>query len=512
MHPSTIITPTEAQGILNTGMICASNTVAVSGASSGVTSATAQNATMRVLKTATGTTTVIKTEVTASGLPGQQISLANRPVLDKQRKDLPAQVGSKVIVSPNISAGQLIPLESLLQKQGVTTATSNSSGNVNTFLKIAGTNKSGQQFLQFTTSSSAAISGTSTSAANVSSISGNTSSLGTLGHQYTILPPTRNIISVASTVGSSRQTNLPLTIVSSSESNVADALQPGASIIVANKKGSASEVNATGDSLLSQVSTSPPGKQVQQGSKVKLLATTQNRKSFTSSPIASTTTIQPQNTVFNTKTSLATTDLLNAKIIGVRNIASTKLKTTSSLSLMNGGGLNIAHLGGKPVIIANNSSIAANQGITVSTAHLHNNSVNKSSPTSAMLLTTNANSGNLILGRQNSTEVTGILQYPRQTVQKQQQIISSGGTAVILTPTTSTSNTQLRTLGVEEKTFVKISSTNTDVSTNAAGGTAQPQRVLLSQPIIIPSDVNKASNAINLKQLKVIPISKQPKQ
>uniref|UniRef100_A0A182KBY1 Uncharacterized protein n=1 Tax=Anopheles christyi TaxID=43041 RepID=A0A182KBY1_9DIPT len=595
MHPSTILTSTEAQGILNASTMCTANTVTISGANNVGSSTTAQNATMRVLKTATGTTTVIKTEVTASAAPVQQLSQGIRhQLLDKHRKESSAQVGSKVIVTPNISTGQLIPLESLLQKQGVTATANNSPGGVNTFLKITGTNKTGQQFLQFTTSSNAATSGSSTSASNVSSNSG--TPIGSVGHQYTIVPQARNIISVASAAGTGRQTKLPLTIVSSSEQN--DTFQSAASIIVANKKANVSEVNATGDSgtsLVTQMTNSPVGKQVPQGTKVKLLATTQSPKSFSSGPIASSTTIQPQNTVFNTKTSPAPTDLLNAKIIGVRNIASTKLKGTSSLSLMNAGGLNIAHIGGKPVIIANNSAIGTN--------HLHNNSVNKGTPAGTMLLTANTNSNNLVLGQQNSNAASlsglpstarresactniangipgqiqtvmirnnllkvqsvpsttanklshhktiaagsggnsgttsGIntststiiasagrstqlhqqphdaqVQYSQQNTQKHQQIISSGGTAVILTPNIPTSNAQLNTTGADEKPFVRLHSS--DIANNSDGGPqrTQSQRIVLSQPIMIPADVNKSGNAFNFKRVKVIPISKQPKK
>ena len=72
---------------------------------------------------------------------------------------------------------------------------------------------------------------------------------------------------------------------------------------------------------------------------------------------------------------------------------------------MNTGGLNIAHIGGKPVIIANNAAIGTNQGITVSTSHLHNNGVNKGTPAGTMLLTSNTNSISPALEQQNSNDM-----------------------------------------------------------------------------------------------------------
>uniref|UniRef100_A0A182QN74 Uncharacterized protein n=1 Tax=Anopheles farauti TaxID=69004 RepID=A0A182QN74_9DIPT len=222
MHPSTILTSTGAQGILNTGTVGSGSALTmVSSASIGATTTIPQNHTMRVLKTGTGTTTVIKTEMAANSPTMHQLSQGQPSAhqgLEKTRKDSPAaQVGSKVIVTPNISGGQLIPLESLLQKQGITATATNVPGGGNTFLKIAGTTKSGQQqFLQFSTGHNASGVVTSTTANNVSTIG----AVAGGGHQYTILPQGRNIISVASTTPS-RAANLPITIVSSSETGVA---------------------------------------------------------------------------------------------------------------------------------------------------------------------------------------------------------------------------------------------------------------------------------------------------
>nr|XP_040232231.2 uncharacterized protein LOC120955428 isoform X2 [Anopheles coluzzii] len=604
MHPSTMLTSIEPQGMLNASTLCGANTVTISGTNNIGSPASTPNSTMRVLKTATGTTTVIKTEVTPSGLSEKLLSQGTRHhVLDKHRNDLTAHVGSKVIVTPSISTGQLIPLESLLQKQGVTPTTNSSTGGLNTFLKITGTNKTGQQqFLQFTTSSNAASSITSTSASNVLSNSG-TTSLGSVRQQYTILPQSRNIISVASTSRTSRKNNIPLTIVSSQDSN--ESLPSAASLIVGNKKGNVTEVNTIDDTVPSPPVHSPSEKQIPQ---VKLLTTAQSPKSFSSGAITSTTTIQPQNNISKTKTSLDNTDLLNAKIIGVRNIASTKLKGTSSLSLMNTGGLNIAHIGGKPVIIANNAAIGTNQGITVSTSHLHNNGVNKGTPAGTMLLTSNTNSISPALEQQNSNDMnvpglpstarrenactnsvipgqiqtlmirnnllkvqsvpptalnklsqhttisagsvgasgagSGVktsttpitvcagrcttaqsrqqqqtqeaqTQYPQQTPQKQHQSkqLGSAGSAILFTPHVAANNKPLGAMSMEDKSFVKIQSSSTEISNNADGGSqkVQSQRIVLSQPTIA-SDLNVAGNALNFKRLKVIPISKQSKQ
>uniref|UniRef100_A0A182SVD1 Uncharacterized protein n=1 Tax=Anopheles maculatus TaxID=74869 RepID=A0A182SVD1_9DIPT len=224
-----------------------------------------------------------------------------------------------MLVNSTINSGQLIPLESLLQKPGITGAANNSTG-INTILKLAGTTKTGQQFLQFGT----------------------------------------------------------------------ESFRSGSSIIVANKKGNLGEINATtaesNAAFLSHIASSPTAKLVQQGTK-------------------------QQSSVFSSKTSLPSTvnvsgEFLNAKIIGVHNIGTAKVKGASSLSLMNANSLNIAHIGGKPIIIANNSSIGTNQAITVSTAHLSTNSgTTKSSPSSPMMFTANSNSSSHVMGQPNACNV-----------------------------------------------------------------------------------------------------------
>uniref|UniRef100_A0A182N8Y3 Uncharacterized protein n=1 Tax=Anopheles dirus TaxID=7168 RepID=A0A182N8Y3_9DIPT len=409
MHPSTILTSTGAQGILNTSSMGAGGALTVtSSAGIGTSSVNPQSHTMRVLKTATGTTTVIKTEVAANSPAMHQLSQGQsaHQGLEKVRKDShAAQVGSKVIVTPNLSAGQLIPLESLLQKQGITATATNSPVGGNTFLKIAGTTKSGQQqFLQFSTSHNVSSAVTSTSATNVPTISAVASG----GHQYTILPQGRNIISVASTAAS-RPANLPITIVSSPDSK---SLPSATAIIVPNKKGTLGETNAssgTSASLLTHAASTTVGRQhVQQGTKVKLLTTTPSPVvSFSTASLVSAAQQQQPNAVFTPKSALSTAvggEFLNAKIIGVRNVAASKLKGTSSLSLMNAGNLNIAHIGGKPVIIASNSGVGTNQSITVSTAHFNNTNSSKCTTAGGMVVATSANCSNILLDQQTPNE------------------------------------------------------------------------------------------------------------
>ncbi|XP_050072597.1 nuclear factor related to kappa-B-binding protein [Anopheles maculipalpis] len=583
MNPSTtILTTSEGHGTLNPGTAVA---VTVSNNPGTVTPSAVKNATMRVVKTASGATTVIKTEV-ARGSSAQQIAQINSNLSS-------GQINSKMLVNSNISAGQLIPLESLLQKPSITGTTNNAGGGVNTILKLAGTTKAGQQFLQFGTGSN-----TVSSVTGKSITGGSSSAVVSVGHQYTVLPQTRNIISVASTASGIRPTNLPVTIVSSSKSG--ECFQPGGgSIIVTSRKGNLSEINPTtagsATSFLSHIASSPTAKLVQQGTKVKLLTTTtHNPNAFGTGPAASVS--QQQSTVFSPKTSLPSTvnvsgEFLNAKIIGVHNIGSAKVKGASSLSLMNANSLNIAHIGGKPVLIANNASIGANQAITVSTAHLSSNSgASKSTPSSSMVFTANSNNNSHVLGQPNAANVqtvstattgreisrtnvvggipgqiqtvllrnnvlkvqtvpstsasklahqpsiasvsvgssgiasginaaaagttliattggrcttvqskTALQQQPK--VQKQPQTISSGGTGVILTPNIPTSSITIEGTVVE---------TNAEIANNSdtVSQRTQSPRVVLSQPIIIPSDVQKSATSINLKRLKVIPISK----
>ncbi|XP_053665178.1 mucin-12 [Anopheles marshallii] len=585
VSPSTILTSTAVHGMANAGTTSTGTAVAVTVSSNTgtITSSTAKNATMRVLKTATGSTTVIKTEVTR-GPSVQQLSQSNaHHGLETLRKDPSPQVSSKLIVHPNINTGQLIPLESLLQKPGIGGTVNNSPGSVNTILKLTGTTKSGQQFIQFGTSANLTNSSTSKPTTNLSSASSGVTTVGSVAHQYTILPQTRNIISVASTSTTNRPTNLPLTIVSSS-SESSETFQPGGSIIVSNKKGNLSEVNSSSDS--------PTAKLMQQGTKVKLLTTTpHNPNSFGSGPAVSAS--QQQSSGCNAKTSVPSTvnvsgEFLNAKIIGVRNITAAKLKGTSSLSLMNANALNIAHIGGKPVLIANNTTVGTNQGITVSAA--------KSGPSSAMLLTGNASCNGLVLGQQNASSVpvpgtsstTGreimrtnvvsgipgqiqtvllrnnvvkvqtmppntttklshqqsivsgtvsssginpvattliatagrcttaqiksqLQQQQHQKSQKKQQTISTGGTSVILTPNIPPNPMTLGTTVGEEtlsNSFIKLQSSNAEITNNAAS-VSQTSRVVITQPIIIPSDVQKSGSPINVKRLKVIPVNKQ---
>ncbi|XP_052894116.1 uncharacterized protein LOC128301590 [Anopheles moucheti] len=585
MSPSTIITSTDIHGMANTGTLNTGTAVAVTVSSSAgtITPSSSKIATMRVLKTATGSTTVIKTEVTR-GPSVQQLSQSNaHHGLETLRKDPSSQVSSKLVVNPNINTGQLIPLESLLQKPGIGATVNNSPGGVNTILKLAGTTKTGQQqFIQFGASANLTNSSTSPSITNLPSANSGVTTVGSVAHQYTILPQTRNIISVASTSATNRPTNLPLTIVSSSTES-SETFQPGGSIIVSNKKGNLSEVNPSSDS--------PTTKLMQQGTKVKLLTTTaHNPNSFASGPAVSAS--QQQGSGCNTKTSVPSTvnvsgEFLNAKIIGVRNITAAKLKGTSALSLMNANGLNIAHIGGKPVLIANNATVGPNQGITVSAA--------KSGPSSAMVLTGSNSCNSLVLGQQNATSVTvpgassttgreimrtnvvsGITgqiqtvllrnnllkvqtvppntanklshqqaivsgtvcssginpaattliattnrcttaqaksqlqQQQQQKSQKQQQTISTGGASVILTPNVPPNSMTLGTTVGEEtltNSFVKLQSSNAEITNNTTSA-PQTSRVVITHPIIIPSDVQKSGSSINLKRLKVIPISK----
>ncbi|XP_035909289.1 uncharacterized protein LOC118510951 isoform X2 [Anopheles stephensi] len=586
MNPSTtILTTSESHGTLSTGTAVG---VGVSSTAATVTPSAVKNATMRVLKTASGATTVIKAEATR-GPSVQQLAQSNTTLASS------AHIGSKMLVNSSINSGQLIPLESLLQKPGIAGTANNAAGGggggVNTILKLAGTTKTGQQFLQFGTAGNAA------SSVAAKSITTGSSTVGSIGHQYTVLPQTRNIISVASTASGNRATtNLPLTIVSSSK---AGAFQPGGSIIVASKKGNLSEINPTNAdsasaSLLSHISSSPTAKLVQQGTKVKLLTTTtHNANAFGAGPTVSVS--QQQSSVFSPKTSLSSTvnvsgEFLNAKIIGVHNIGSGKVKGASSLSLMNANGLNIAHIGGKPVIIANNSSLGANQAITVSTAHLGSNSgtTKSSSPSSPIVFTTNStanshglgqpNAGNVqntsaaatssgreiartnvvsgisgqiqtVLLRNNllkvqtapSTSVSklshqasvatgsvsssggmagginaaagttliattggrGTTVQSKAPLQQQQTISAGGGTAVILTPNIPTSSITIGGTVVEPSAELANSS-------DAVSQRTQSPRVLISQPIIIPTDMQKSATSINLKRLKVIPISKPP--
>lgn len=584
INPSTtILTTNEVHGTMNPGTAVAAT---VSNNPGTVTPSAVKNATMRMLKTASGATTVIKTEVTR-GPSVQQLAQSNATLSS-------TPVNSKMLVNSNISSGQLIPLESLLQKPGITGTANNSAGGVNTILKLAGTTKAGQQFLQFSTGANTANSVTAKSITSEPS-----TAVGSVGHQYTVLPQTRNIISVASTASGNRPTNLPVTIVSTSKSG--ESFQSGGgSIIVASKKGNLNEINpATAESassFLSHIASSPTAKLVQQGTKVKLLTTTtHNPSAFGAGPAVSVS--QQQNTVFRPKTSMPSTvnvsgEFLNAKIIGVHNIGSAKVKGASSLSLMNANSLNIAHIGGKPVIIANNSSLGANQAVTVSTAHLSSNSgASKSSPSSPMVFSANSNTNSHVLGQPNAGNVhtsagltgreiartnvvsgipgqiqtvllrnnvlkvqtvpstsanklshqqsiasgtvsssgitsginpaagttlitttggrcTTVQSKPslqqQQKQQKQQQTISSSGTAVMLsTPNIPTSNIAIG--GTVVETNAEIANNSNTVSQRA-----QSPRVVLSQPIVITSDVQKSATSINLKRLKVIPISKPP--
>ncbi|XP_049285434.1 uncharacterized protein LOC125764851 isoform X2 [Anopheles funestus] len=592
MNPSTIITSSsEGLSMTNAANISASTAVAVTvpnNAGTIVTPSITKSGTMRVLKTATGSTAVIKTEVTRS------VQSTAHHTLENLRKDPSSQIGSKLLVNPNINTGQLIPLESLLQKPGIGSTVNNSVGGLNTILKLAGTTKTGQQFLQFGTSSSP-----SKPISNLPSNSSGVSTVASAAQQYTILPQTRNIISVASTSATNRSTNLPLTIMSSpSESN---GFQSGGSIIVANKKANLGEVNSSADattSLLSHVANSSSAKLMQQGTKVKLLTTTtHNSNSFGTAPAVSAS--QQQGSVYNAKTTVPSTvsvsgEFLNAKIIGVRNITSGKIKGTPSLSLMNANSLNIAHIGGKPVLIANSTSVGANQAIAVSTAHL--SGATKSGPSSSMVLTGNTSSNSLVLGQPNASSVTvsGVsstvgreitrtnsgtsipgqiqtvllrnnllkvqtapnkLSHPQSIVsgtlsssgvnsginpaataliatsgqcstahskpqpqqqqqyksQKQQQNINSGGNAVIIAPNIPSNPMVLgRAVGEETPTtYVKIQSSDAEL-TNNLDSVSQSPRVVISQPIIMASDIQKTGTSINLKRLKVIPISKQP--
>uniref|UniRef100_A0A182VSQ8 Uncharacterized protein n=1 Tax=Anopheles minimus TaxID=112268 RepID=A0A182VSQ8_9DIPT len=562
MSPSTILTTAECHGMLNA--------VTMSNNAGTVTPTSAKSATMRVLKTAAGATTVIKTEVTR-GPSVQQLSQSNaHHSLENLRKDSAAQAGSKLLVNSNLNTGQLIPLESLLQKPSVGGTVNTSPGGVNTTQKLAGTTKTGQQFIQFGSSANVTSSPTSKPIVNLPS-----SSIGGVAHQYTILPQTRNIISVASTSMANRATNLPLTIVSSS-----------------------AESSESTASILGHVTNSSTAKLMQQGTKVKLLTTTtHNPNASVSGPAVSAS--PQQGTVYTVKTSVPSTvnvsgEFLNAKIIGVRNIASAKLKGTSSLSLMNANSLNIAHIGGKPVIIANNASVGANQTITVSTAHLNSSTATKSGPSSATVLSGNAGCNNVVLGQQNTGNVTmsgasatagrdisctnvvsgipGQIQtvllrnnllkvqtipptatnklthsqsivagsvsssvvnsgiHPtattlitttgrcttvlsksqlQQQVQhkplKQPQTTATGGTSVILTPNIPPSPTLGPTVEEEtlSNTFVNLQSSNAEIANNSDSVSQRTQSSrVISQPIIIPSDVQKSGTSINLKRLK----------
>ncbi|KFB45535.1 nfrkb [Anopheles sinensis] len=401
VHPSGILTSTGTHTMLPAGTVATGNVVAVSGAAGA-----GSTATMRVLKTATGTTTVIKTAGVHGASPtATQLSPQTRTIHQaKLRKDGSSPIVSKVTVTPNVSsAGQLIQLESLLQKQGITTTTStNLPGGVvgSTFLKIASTGKAGQpQFLQFSTNTTNVATGTQVAASvsPVTSVSGG-------GHQYTVLAQNpRNIISVTpSTAGTTnRPANMPITIVSSMAQDVNDGLKSPASTHVSGSAalasiGAVSTVSAaTGATVLSHATGT--GK-LPQANKIKLFAS--NIATVSSGQQQQGTIISPKTSMTSTVLSGSGGEFLNAKIIGVRNVAAAKMKGGSSLSIMNAANLNIAHIGGKPIIIANSSALSGGASVSANTATgivTNSNPGNSSAGTgSTMVLTSNANYSNVL--------------------------------------------------------------------------------------------------------------------
>uniref|UniRef100_A0A182MUG8 Uncharacterized protein n=1 Tax=Anopheles culicifacies TaxID=139723 RepID=A0A182MUG8_9DIPT len=528
MNPSTILTSSECHGLLNA--VTVSHNVAT------VTPTTSKSSTMRVLKTAAGATTLIKTEVTR-GPSAQQLSQStSQHALENLRKD---SSSSKLVVNSNLNTAQLIPLESLLQKPGIPGTANNSPGGVNTILKLAGTTKTGQQFIQFGTSSNVTSTATLKPTTNVpssssssSSSSGTSTVVGSVAHQYTILPQTRNIISVASTATANRATNLPLTMVSAS-----------------------SESCESTASLLGHVTNSSSAKLMQQGTKVKLLTTTtHNPSAFGSGPAISASS--QQGSAFNAKTTVPSTvnlsgEFLNAKIIGVRNIASAKLKGTSSLSTVTKSGPSSAAMvltrntGCNSIVLGqqNASNVTVSGASTtvgsmvngipgqIQTVLLRNNLIkvqtipattanklsNPQSLASGTVSSSVVNSGlnptanTLVTTTDRCTTALSKSQLQQQVqhkLPKQQQNSATSGTAVILTPNNVPPSPTIGSAVNEEtlsSSYVKIQSSNAEIINNsdAVSQRTQSPRVVISQPIMIPSDIQKSGTSINLKRLKM---------
>ncbi|XP_053679039.1 uncharacterized protein LOC128729515 [Anopheles nili] len=325
---------------------------------------------------------------------------------------------------------------------------------------------------------------------------------------------------------------------------------------------------------------------------MKVATTTNTPQTFSSSSATPTSSIQQPKTVFGVKTSLAGGgEFLNAKIIGVRNVANAKVKGTSSLSLMNASNLNIAHIGGKQVIIANNSTLGANQSVVGNSTRINSNTSSIVPNTNTMLLSANNNCSNLVIEqqclkdkvfkvhtetyateREGSSTVSGLSEqtvmlrtqlvkaksvqptagtrltnqrcnttFPTEnsgtvneikntarlaaqgsvTVQQQHQQqqrpdhnINTGGinapsTSNVGMVTTVVTPMMSKSIVIQPTSSGNINS-NTKVTEIGLPKT-QSQRVVLSQPIIIPSSL-QTSSSISLKRLKVIPINKQCKK
>ncbi|XP_058056247.1 nuclear factor related to kappa-B-binding protein [Anopheles bellator] len=571
----------------------------------------ATTSTMRILKTATGAATVVKSGV--SSVIGLKQVAQSQNIITKICKDSMAPAG-KVFVTTNTSSGQQLPLEALLQKD-IFSAKSKDQNSI-TVLKMSGSNNTGQQhFVQFPSSNNvASVDGKIISTSDVSSNSNN-------AKKYTVLSQlnARNIIAVSPITRTTNrlssnvmtETSNPTTVVSSLASDSeTDNLK---SFITSN----ASSINRSGvssSSTANVIAKVPATAKLHNATKLKMFASnTSNSLSATVQPtrqLHCANIMQPQTMI---GTSGAVNDILNPKLVSVRNVASAKLNTAPSLSFTKG--LNIANIGGKPIIIANNASLIANQSVVVNSGAFGNtynsgaaskmtNAISKSTIASTnpnfcisldqntkfnkktnidlinVLSTTNKNDGTetstvgssitamaqpghtqtLILGNQfvkvqamQTAAVGGNLSnrqpetfvsrsvvddevysdddniettFAHQKLQNTTVVDSSTCSIVTSIPKSFIVNSNTGTT-TASKSAVKIQpathrSTGSNVKvleTSSPQINQQLQRVLLAtpsgqlltQPIVLPSGF-QTTGPINIKRLKVIPVSKQSKK
>ncbi|XP_052863910.1 uncharacterized protein LOC128270541 [Anopheles cruzii] len=330
----------------------------------------ASTSAMRILKTATSAATVVKSGV--SSVIGIKQVTQSQNIITKICKDSMAPAG-KVFVTSNASSGQQLPLEALLQKD-IFSAKSKDHNSI-TVLKMAGSNNTGQQphFVQFpSTNNVASVDGNIVSTSDVSSTSNN-------AKKYTVVSQlnARNIIAVSpitrttNRFSTSTETSNSTTVVSSLASdperdNLKSVMTSHASNINRFGVGSSSAAN-----VIAKVPATATAK-LHNATKLKMFASnTSISMSATVQPtrqLQCTNIMQPQTMI---GTSGAVNDILNSKLVSVRNIASAKLNTAPSLSFTKG--LNIANIGGKPIIIANNASLIANQSVVVSSGSFGSN-------------------------------------------------------------------------------------------------------------------------------------------
>ncbi|XP_050083199.1 uncharacterized protein LOC126569854 [Anopheles aquasalis] len=484
-------------------------------------------ATVRVLKTGTGTTNLMKSNSVAAAT----INQSNNPVVARHVTSTYLKNSFTQIPKESaISGGSLDQLSNVVRKQCILTPLNVDSCRV-TVPKSSSSNLGHSAHLKMTNNQPSPI--------NKDAVcTSERASPGTVDsgvQQYAIFSQSnvRGVIPVKPKATSNTQ-------LESSGSNVEGKLNQCTSVnFVCETEYAPNKPIATTDGILSSLptidnfNTTSPAK-LTQSTKIKVIST---------KPLCSNVSMAQQQqqshlgrTITASKQSISglVNGVINAKIVGVRNVATSKSYCGSSLSAINSPGTNIESIGGTPG--TNNKGVSdtnynkSNQGSFLLSANVNckiktDHEVKDHTSLSivkhdARTITTTAGTCQMVFHRSHQNNFP----KPNDCAEDVSPVTPEVPASVPLpTVTTVTSGAGATTLS---KSIVKIrpstlrdsGSTTKVLDASSTKTLVQSQRVILAtssgelftQPIILAPGY-QTTGPINIKRLKVIPGTKQNK-